>query len=540
MRAYLAGVQEHYPDIPVEDLINDNQQDHLEDRWARNALEWMSRLLSRHKLSAPFYPDYKEMASLLYERGGRCRYTFSGVTEGVQGRANESRFPSDHFTFVEFCFVPEEEVAVENLPSERTGDLISVQARDFAGVVFDFERPAAAELETLGRNGWGLAINTESRPHSAVLSRAREFRQGDENILLTMIARRADNGEVVRNYVVRGEFAPGGPVGFDSAGGAGEIDAVNHNGVTLVNALTANVTLVTDPADSNATLTLYLDPQVNVPGGAIVTFRARPARNFYLREWGGVCAGEPGGQDESESQVLVKEVGRHSALATGEGRICVVEVRTGITVTAIWDASSIGPEVRGYADGVFGDMRVTAVGQILPLVETALTQTLDYAQYYGVRRGLHWLITKPQQDDNYPGRFPSSQQDETCGNVRVAGACRYRAQAVCDRAGPNWRTPDFSEVAGLLEPAGNTYTFPTVSYVRFLYASGNITVNHIQAADYFPEYGWQAEKTVDLWDQHRVGQRGVFRNRRVFRNLQQRRLRRPRPAVGGRQIWAAC
>ena len=394
--------------------------------------------------------------------------------------------------------MPEEEVAVENLPSERTGDLISVQARDFAGVLFDFERPAAAELETLGRNGWGLAINTDSRPHSAVLSRAREFRQGDENILLTMIARRADNGETVRNYVVRGEFAPGGPVGFDETGGAGEIDAVNHNGVTLVNALTANVTLVTDPDDSNAMITMYLDPQVNVPGGAIVTFRARPARNFYLREWGGVCAGEPGGQDESESQVLVKEVGRHSALATGEGRICVVEVRTGITVTAIWDASSIGPEVRGYADGVFGDMRVTAVGQILPLVETALTQTLDYAQYYGVRRGLHWLITKPQQDDNYPGRFPSSQQDETCGNVRVAGACRYRAQAVCDRAGPNWRTPDFSEVAGLREPAGNTYTFPAVTYSAE-YAPGGLTAT-ISAADHFPEYRWQAEKTVDLWN----------------------------------------
>ena len=331
-----------------------------------------------------------------------------------------------------------------------------------------------------------------------MLSRAREFRQGDENILLTMTARRADNGEVVRNYVVRGEFAPGGPVGFAHAGGEGEIDAVNHNGVTLVNALTANVTLVTDPDNSNATLTLHLDPQVNVPGGAIVTFRARPARNFYLREWGGVCAGEPGGQDESESQVLVKEVGRDSALATGEGRICVVEVRTGITVTAIWDASSIGPEVRGYADGVFGDMRVTAVGQILPLVETALTQTLDYAQYYGVRRGLHWLITKPREDDNYPGRFPSSQQDETCGNVRVAGACRYRAQAVCDRAGPNWRTPDFSEVAGLLEPSGNTYTFPAVTYSAE-YAPGGLTAT-ISAADHFPEYRWQAEKTVDLWN----------------------------------------
>ena len=496
MRAYLAGVQEHYPDIPVEDLINDNQQDHLEDRWARNALEFHAYY---HGVNYQyrFYSDYKEMASLLYERGGRCRYTFSGVTEGVPARANESRF-SDHFTFAEFCFVPEEEVAVENLPSERTGDLISVQARDFAGVLFDFERPAAAELETLGRNGWGLAINTDSRPHSAVLSRAREFRQGDENVLLTMIARRADNGEVVRNYIVRGEFAPGGPVGFDETGGTGEIDAVNHNGVTLVNALTANVTLVTDPDNSNAMLTLYLDPQVNVPGGAIVTFRARPARNFYLREWGGVCAGEPGGQDESESQVLVKEVGRDSALATGEGRICVVEVRTGITVTAIWDASSIGPEVRGYADGVFGDVRVTAVGQILPLVETALTQTLDYAQYYGVRRGLHWLITKPREDNNYPGRFPSSQQDETCGNVRVAGACRYRAQAVCDRAGPNWRTPDLSEVAGLREAAGNTYTFPAVTYSAE-YASDGLTAT-ISAADHFPEYGWQAEKTVDLWN----------------------------------------
>ena len=492
LRAYLTGVQEHYPDILIEDLINEDQGDFVADRFARNALEWMSRAPNLRSLT---YPALRDMSALLYERGGRCRYTFSGNKKG-QGETDQ--YSGLFFEYVEFCLVPEEEVAVENLPSERTGDLISVQARDFAGVLFDFERPAAAILETIGRSGWGLAINTESRPHSAVLSRAREFRQGDENILLTMTARRADNGEVVRNYVVRGEFAPGGPVGFAHAGGEGEIDAVNHNGVTLVNALTANVTLVTDPDNSNATLTLYLDPQVNVPGGAIVTFRARPARNFYLREWGGVCAGEPGGQDESESQVLVKEVGRDSALATGEGRICVVEVRTGITVTAIWDASSIGPEVRGYADGVFGDMRVTAVGQILPLVETALTQTLDYAQYYGVRRGLHWLITKPQEDDNYPGRFPSSQQDETCGNVRVAGACRYRAQAVCDRAGPNWRTPDFSEVAGLLEPAGNTYTFPAVTYSAE-YAPGGLTAT-ISAADHFPEYRWQAEKTVDLWN----------------------------------------
>ena len=493
MRAYLAGVQEYYPDILIEDLINDSQGDYLNDRYARNAQEFVAYYHGTF-YKPELYPDIKETADLLYERGGRCRYTFSGQKTG---QTTAEQQPSQIFDFVQFCFVPEEEVAAENVPSERTGDLISVQARDFAGVLFDFEPPAAAELETLGRNGWGLAINTDSRPHSAVLSRVREFRQGDENVLLTMRALRADNGEVVRNYVVRGEFAPGGPVGFDVTGGTGEIDAVNHNGVTLVNALTANVTLVADPDDSNAMITMYLDPQVHVPGGAIVTFRARPARNFYLREWGGVCAGEPGGQDESESQVLVKEVGRHSALATGEGRICVVEVRTGITVTAIWDASSIGPEVRGYADGVFGDMRVTAVGQILPLVETALTQTLDYAQYYGVRRGLHWLITKPQQDDNYPGRFPSSQQDETCGNVRVAGACRYRAQAVCDRAGPNWRTPDFSEVAGLLEPAGNTYTFPTVSYVASYF--GNITVTY-SGADYFPEYGWQAEKTVNLWD----------------------------------------
>ena len=82
MRAYLAGVQEHYPDIPVEDLINDNQQDHLEDRWARNALEFHAYY---HGVNYQyrFYPDYKEMASLLYERGGRCRYTFSGVTEGA-------------------------------------------------------------------------------------------------------------------------------------------------------------------------------------------------------------------------------------------------------------------------------------------------------------------------------------------------------------------------------------------------------------------------------------------------------------------------
>ena len=490
MRAYLTGVQEHYPDILIEDLINEDQGDFVEDRFARNALEWMSRAPNLRSLT---YPALRDMSALLYERGGRCRYTFSGKKKG-QGEIDQHS--GVFFEYVEFCFVPEEDVAVENLPSERTGDLISVQARDFAGVLFDFEPPAAAELETLGRSGWGLAINTESRPHSAVLSRAREFRQGDENILLTMIARRADNGETVRNYVVRGEFAPGGPVGFDGTGGTGEIDAVNHNGVTLVNALTANVTLVADPDDSNAMITMYLDTRVNVPGGAIVTFRARPARGFYLREWGGVCAGEPGGQDESESQVLVKEVGRDSALATGEGRICVVDVRTGITVTAIWDASSIGPEVRGYADGAFGDVRVTAVGQTLPLVETALTQTLDYAQYYGVRRGLHWLITQPQGND-YAGRFPSSQQDETCGNVRVAGACRYRAQAVCDRAGPNWRTPDFSEVAGLLEPAGNTYTFPTVSYVASYF--GNITVTY-SGADYFPEYGWQAEKTVDLWD----------------------------------------
>ena len=128
MRAYLAGVQEHYPDIPVEDLINDNQQDHLEDRWARNALEWHAYYHGTN-YQYRFYPDFKELASLLYERGGRCRYTFSGVTEGVTGRADQSRTPSDYFTFVEFCFVPEEEVAVENLPSERTGDLISVQAR---------------------------------------------------------------------------------------------------------------------------------------------------------------------------------------------------------------------------------------------------------------------------------------------------------------------------------------------------------------------------------------------------------------------------
>ena len=482
LRAYLTGVQEHYPDILIEDLINEDQGDFLADRFARNALEWMSRAPNLRSIT---YPALRDMSALLYERGGRCRYTFSGKKKG-QGETDQHS--NLFFEYVEFCLVPEEDVAVENLPSERTGDLISVQARDFAGVLFDFERPAAAELETLGRNGWGLAINTDSRPHSAVLSRVREFRQGDENILLTMIARRADNGETVRNYIVRGEFAPGGPVGFDSAGGAGVIDAVNHNGVTLVNALTA--IFETDPDDSNVTLTTYADSRVNVPGGAIVTFRARPDRGFYLREWGGVCAGEPGGQDESESQVLVKEIGRHSALATGEGRVCVVEVRTGITVTAIWDASSIGPEVRGYADGAFGDVRVTSIGQILPLVETALTQTLDYVQYYGVRRGLHWLITEP-------GRFPASQQDETCGNVRIAGACRYRAQAVCDRAGPNWRTPDFSEVAGLLESAGNTYTFPAVTYSAQLASDLTATIS---AADYFPEYGWQAEKTVDLWN----------------------------------------
>ena len=489
LRAYLTGVQEHYPDILIEDLINEDQGDFVADRFARNALEWMSRAPNLRSLT---YPALRDMSALLYERGGRCRYTFSGNKKG-QGETDQ--YSGLFFEYVEFCFVPEEEVAAENVPSERTGDLISVQARDFAGVLFDFERPAAAELETLGRSGWGLAINTESRPHSAVLSRVREFRQGDENILLTMIARRADNGETVRNYVVRGEFAPGGPVGFDETGGTGEIDAVNQNGVTLVNALTANVTLVTDPADSNAMLTMYVDPQVNVPGGAIVTFRARPARGFYLREWGGVCAGEPGGQDESESQVLVREVGRDSALATGEGRICVVEVRAGITVTAIWDKSSIGPAVRGYADGVIADVRVTVVGQILPLVEAALTQTLDYAQYYGVRRGLHWLITEPQGD--YAGMFPSAQEDSTCGNAQVTGGCRRHAQAVCDRAGPNWRTPDFSEVAGLLEPAGNTYTFPTVSYVASFF--GNMTVTY-SGADYFPEYGWQAEKTVNLWN----------------------------------------
>ena len=158
LRAYLTGVQEHYPDILIEDLINEDQGDFVADRFARNALEWMSRAPNLRSLT---YPALRDMSALLYERGGRCRYTFSGNKKG-QGETDQ--YSGLFFEYVEFCLVPEEEVAVENLPSERTGDLISVQARDFAGVLFDFERPAAAILETIGRSGWGLAINTEFAP----------------------------------------------------------------------------------------------------------------------------------------------------------------------------------------------------------------------------------------------------------------------------------------------------------------------------------------------------------------------------------------
>ena len=115
----------------------------------------------------------RELAALVYERGGRC---------GGQTGAH--------------CDLPTE---TQNrvIADDAQGDVLTIIARDFAGAQFDLSLPDSDSLAALTAEGWALRLETE-RPQKIILTRGQTHRM--VAAVFTITARNA--GTEVRNYMI--------------------------------------------------------------------------------------------------------------------------------------------------------------------------------------------------------------------------------------------------------------------------------------------------------------------------------------------------
>ena len=120
--------------------------------------------------------EAREVAALIYERGGRC----SGGGGG---------FYCDN--------VPAEEIR-EVIADAARGDVFTIVARDFGAAEFTLSLPATGERTLLENIGWTLRLDAAERPHRVVLGRGETTNK--RAAIFTITARH--DGEIVRRYMV--------------------------------------------------------------------------------------------------------------------------------------------------------------------------------------------------------------------------------------------------------------------------------------------------------------------------------------------------
>ena len=117
-------------------------------------------LLAGHVSHLLSPPGYVEMAALLYERGARCENSANAAKAACQTPIENIRPP------------PAE---------EKTGDILTLVARDFGGAVFSMQSPDAAKRASMARSGWTLSAIPADDESAAriILARAHPVRPGD-------------------------------------------------------------------------------------------------------------------------------------------------------------------------------------------------------------------------------------------------------------------------------------------------------------------------------------------------------------------------
>ena len=158
--------------------------------------------------------ETREMAALVYERGGRC-----GSRSGVH-----CNLPTE----------PQNRVIAD----DAQGDVLTIIARDFAGVEFDLQLPDAETLATLTAEGWTLRLEA-GRPQKIVLTRNETHRM--VAAVFTITAK--NGGTDVRHYMISARLSsavddPDSALATELAKAVAEIDtalvsALLDQGATL-------------------------------------------------------------------------------------------------------------------------------------------------------------------------------------------------------------------------------------------------------------------------------------------------------------------
>ena len=122
----------------------------------------------------------REMAALIYERGGRCQSSISGF----------------------YCDNVPAETRNTVIADDARGDVLTIVARDFGAAEFDLPLPGAEALTVLASIGWTLRLETE-RPRRVVLTRGETARKVAAVFTITA----QYGGTVVRHYMVSARLA---------------------------------------------------------------------------------------------------------------------------------------------------------------------------------------------------------------------------------------------------------------------------------------------------------------------------------------------
>ena len=122
----------------------------------------------------------REMAALIYERGGRCQSSISGF----------------------YCDTVPAETRNTVIADDARGDVLTIVARDFGAAEFDLPLPEAEALTVLASIGWTLRLEAE-RPRRVVLTRGETARKVAAVFTITA----QYGGTVVRHYRVSARLA---------------------------------------------------------------------------------------------------------------------------------------------------------------------------------------------------------------------------------------------------------------------------------------------------------------------------------------------
>ena len=429
----------------------------------------------------------REISSLLYERNAPC-----------VAAANQN----NPICRLQTHIVP----PIEGLEYARTGEILRFAPPQTGAATLQFLQIPEAAAAPLRLSGW--TWNIQNNPPLFVLSRGREYRQGDSNFNLPLPLK-TQNANPARQYRVNAAFPPGGPVYIIINDADGNSAIAQSGGNDLVNALTANFQIIrssivqtrVNPANGaveqfqvTIQTTIFADPQVILPGGALVTVRAKPSPRHYVQQWGGICSGQNTQTSRADSQFFTATKGVPDNARAGEEHTCLIRNGNGISVSISFIRSDIGPPVRSFANGTIAQTRLNTPAQNFILgaqTDNGHQQTRDYLQYFGERRGLHWLISQQPPETSAltvtvngrvielaaatGGSITLRSEDPLC----TSAICQKHAEAMCERAGNNWRPARLQEVAGLMQESGNTFTFPSGE-------SGS-------AADPYPQWNWNPD-----------------------------------------------